>query len=461
MKCPSCGKEIIDGHMYCEDCGAEINLVPEFEAKVEQSIAESIQGILDKVEDEESEASWEKKSEKMGIGYYLSGIFLALLLFFIAAVVTGGVTIWKQSTFFHEVLVEYYLEEGDTTKAITYMEAVVQGYPDKLAPKFELYELYMQNGQKEKALVQYEKILYDMQYPLDVRIAAAEPIINEYIQAGDYAGLSVFLDALPDENMKLAYLEYMTTAVQFNQVEGTYASLITLKLSADGIGSIYYTTDGTTPTKESEKFNHTIFLEAGENVVSAVFINEYGVAGPVVTKTYQIESQQVSIPEVVTYSGTYHEPVRIEIERNIYTSIYYTTDGTAPNRNSTLYLGNLYVPLGKSTFKFVAVDKEGRISEIVTRNFEITLDTEMTTEAATELLVEHFVNQGKLPDGQGHLVYGENTILIYEYLYPFSTGEGQNCYYFAEVLRDVSTMEQHRTGNYFGVNYETGEIYAF
>ena len=36
MKCPVCGKAIPEGHMYCDDCGAEINFVPDFEPEVEK-----------------------------------------------------------------------------------------------------------------------------------------------------------------------------------------------------------------------------------------------------------------------------------------------------------------------------------------------------------------------------------------------------------------------------------------
>ena len=34
MKCPNCGAEIPEGHLYCEVCGEEINFVPEFGADV-------------------------------------------------------------------------------------------------------------------------------------------------------------------------------------------------------------------------------------------------------------------------------------------------------------------------------------------------------------------------------------------------------------------------------------------
>ena len=57
MNCPKCGKELVDGHLYCEACGQEINLVPEFEAEVEDSMAESIKGIID-------DAGLEEKQDK-------------------------------------------------------------------------------------------------------------------------------------------------------------------------------------------------------------------------------------------------------------------------------------------------------------------------------------------------------------------------------------------------------------
>jgi len=469
MNCPNCGKELEDGHMYCEDCGGEVKLVPEFEAEVEESMAASIQGILDKADmgeeqihneadqNQEIEVSYHKN--KAITGFMLSSSFTAILIFFLTVLAVGGYTIWQNSTFFHEMLMDYHMEEGDHDKAVSYMHAIVERHPDNLSNTFRLCEMYKEIGKVEEAQKLYHKILDDNRYTLNQQVEAAGQIIQYYEQKKQYEEISAFLTSLESKEIQLAFLDYMSTTVEFSQPEGTYASLITLKLSGKGLGSIYYTTDGTVPTKDSELFQGTIFLEAGKNVISAVFINEYGVSGPVVTKTYTIESKQVSPPEVVTYSGTYNCPVLIEIERNSETTIYYTTDGTSPDRNSNLYIGNLYVPLGKSVFKFVAVDDNGKISEIVTRDFNIVLDTEVTEDIARTHLLDYMISLGGESDGQGHLIKDENSILIYEYLYPMTIEVGKDCYYFAEVLRDITTNEQHRTGRYFGVDIRTGAIY--
>ena len=65
MNCPKCGKELLDGRLYCEHCGGEINLVPEFEAEIEQSMAESIQGIAEEVSEKKEEVHSPKRKKKI------------------------------------------------------------------------------------------------------------------------------------------------------------------------------------------------------------------------------------------------------------------------------------------------------------------------------------------------------------------------------------------------------------
>ena len=471
MICPTCGKELKEGNMYCETCGHEINLVPEFEAEVEASMAESIKNIADDVapkenteEPVEEQPKMEEKAakKKSSLGFYLSGGTLAVVGFLAAAVIFGGITVWNNSTFVHEMAVEYYLDDGNVEKAIYYMEEAMRKAPEKAAYRFKLCELYMEYGQEEKALEMYKIIAGSSQFTFDEQIVAVECIIAYYEEAEDYESIAEYLGTIQDKNIQLAFYKYMCSTVSFSQPEGTYASLITLKLETDGLGKIHYTTDGTIPDKNSPEFTNTIFLEAGDNTISAVFINEYGVSSQVVTKNYFIESKKVSPPAVVTYSGTYNCPVEIVVEVVPGTSVYYTTDGTAPNRSSKLYTGSLHVPLGKSVYKFVAMDAKGEVSEIITRDFQITLDTEMTVEDAQMILVNHLaLKNGKEIDGRGHIIQDDTHLYVYEYLYAMSVEVGKDCYYFAEVSRDTLTGEQYRTGNYFGVDIRTEEIYAF
>lgn len=461
MNCPKCGKELLEGHLYCENCGGEINLVPEFETEIEKSMAESMQGIIENVAPE-VEARVERKPKKSSKIFFIVGGFAVILVFFLAAISSGGITVWKNSTFIQEMFVEYYLDDGDFETAIDYMESVIEKAPENVNYRFKMGEIYMQQGNADKALEIYKTVAGSPQYTVDEQIAATEYIIDYYTAMGKYEEIAEYLITVQDENIKMAFMEYMSGTVTFSQPEGTYATMITLKLSSDGIGKIYYTTDGTKPDKNSLIYQNTIFLEPGDNVVSAVFINDYGVSSPVVTKNYHIESKKVSPPEVLTYSGTYTCPVKMQVAASEESTVYYTTDGSTPTRKSTRYTGEFYLPLGKSVYKFIAVGYNGEASEVVTRNIQITLDTEMTTSDAENLLVQYHVeNFGAVSDGAGHIVQDDTHILIYEYLYPMTVEVGVDCYYFAEVSRDTTTQEQHRTNRYFGVDVRSGDIYTF
>ena len=108
MNCPKCGKELKDGHMYCEECGGEINLVPEFEAEVEESIATSIKSVVDKAEITMPDIQTPKKH---WVGFVLISGFFAIVIFFLTAFGVGGYTVWDQSDYFHELLIDYHLEK--------------------------------------------------------------------------------------------------------------------------------------------------------------------------------------------------------------------------------------------------------------------------------------------------------------------------------------------------------------
>lgn len=460
MLCPKCGKEILDGHMYCEDCGCEINLVPEFEAKVEEHISEGIQSVVDKANLQEEQQADEPEHKKEHF-FYITGSLVTILVFLLVSALIGVVTVWRQSTFVQEMLVEYYMDDENYEQAIAYLEESVGKGPEKISLRFKLCELYMMTGETELALDIYDQIAQDASYTFEERVAAIEQLVQYYSDKKNYKWIANYLSELDDEKMQMAFLDYMVAPVEFSQTEGSYTSLITLKLTSSAIGTIYYTTDGTKPTKNSDKFMNTIFLEAGENVISAMFVNDYGISSEVVTKKYIIESKRVSPPEVLTYSGTYNCPVKVEIQKEYNTRIYYTTDGSAPNRNSNLYTGDLYLPVGKSTYKFIAMDSRGEVSEVVTRDYTVELDTELTVDMAKDLLIEYLVGKGNRTDGAGHIVQDDTHILVYEYLYPMSVEVGKDCYYFAEVLRDKTSNEQSRTNIFYGVDIRTNKVYSF
>ena len=50
MKCPKCGNEMGEGNMYCEVCGEEIHIVPDFEPEIENSISDVLNDLADQID---------------------------------------------------------------------------------------------------------------------------------------------------------------------------------------------------------------------------------------------------------------------------------------------------------------------------------------------------------------------------------------------------------------------------
>ena len=52
MKCPNCGEKLKKDFLYCEKCGEEIQIVPDFEPEVDGSILNSLREIQKEVFEE-------------------------------------------------------------------------------------------------------------------------------------------------------------------------------------------------------------------------------------------------------------------------------------------------------------------------------------------------------------------------------------------------------------------------
>ena len=64
MKCPNCGQEIQADHLYCEKCGMEIRIVPDFEPEIENSINETLSTVAEEIDNKSSKTSEEAGNNK-------------------------------------------------------------------------------------------------------------------------------------------------------------------------------------------------------------------------------------------------------------------------------------------------------------------------------------------------------------------------------------------------------------
>ena len=224
-------------------------------------------------------------------------------------------------------------------------------------------------------------------------------------------------------------------------------------------GTIYYTIDGSEPNEKAMKYTGPIFLEEGEHTIKAVFYNEYGVQSEIVEKTYIIEQRIVPLPPSVgCYSGEFVVPMIISIDSEDDCSVYYTTDGTIPTEESVLYTEPIYLPLGKTQYKFVCYNEDtGYYSDVVTRDYVFNLNTQYEFTQAQRDVYALMIDQNIILDyaGTRSNFIGSNS---YEYQYVITVGEMGEFYLIAEFHKPEDG-EKYATGICFAVNAYDGTIY--
>jgi N-acetylneuraminic acid mutarotase len=124
----------------------------------------------------------------------------------------------------------------------------------------------------------------------------------------------------------------------FNPPAGTYASAQSVTISDTTPGaSIYYTTDGSTPTTSSAKYSTPVNVAVSETLKAIATATGYTNSN-VGTAAYTINIPQAATPTFNPPAGTYSAPQNVTItDTTSGASIYYTTDGSAPTTSSTLY----------------------------------------------------------------------------------------------------------------------------
>ncbi len=468
MKCPNCGYEMPEGVLYCEHCGEDIHIVPDFEPELERNLEETMEetisnvleelheGITGGSEDKAEENPEDEEEEPV----HKKRIWPKVVLIFAVLLLAGtGAAAWYIHGYYSEEYqvdrASFYVSQGKYDEAISCYNRALELDEENIELLFSLSDVYYLKNNK----IEYEYLLREI---VRSEHATAEQLngafgklVAIYRERGDYQTINDLLLASDDAALLSAYGNYIAKVPEFSVNEGYYTGIQPLKLTAVGSGKIYYTLDGSEPTEESSQYTAPIILENGDYTVKAFFVNERGIASEVVSREYHIENKEILPPEVSAISGEYNFPMNIEITSDN-EDVYYTTDGSDPTYASTAYTGPIPMPLGKSHFKFARI-VEGVTGTIAERNYRLVMNTDYTPEEAVTAVTEYSLTVGKIYDMEGHFDDTGDSYL-YEYLYVTNIQKVDDFYVIVEVYRSVDG-NMTRTGNNFAVNAYTGELF--
>lgn len=455
MKCPNCGALMKDGHMYCEKCGREIQIVPEFEPEIENSIHATLSNVATEIMAPKKEGTrtqqdkgWSKTEQYRKKKRFFGYLLIPILICVIAAILV----LLHFVPGFQYSKALYYARKDQYQKALSPYERAVELSPRNLTYLNGLAECYTKLGDYESA----ENVCLEMIALEGSNQDAYKRIVQIYEKLERYDDINRLMQNCMDREIITQYLDYMANPPEFNMKGGTYQESIDVKLIGNTVGTIYYTLDGSVPDESSEIYTNPIEMNAGSFTIKAFFVNQYGSKSEIVTQQYWIEVTRPEAPAVTPESGNYLKPVQISIEVPEGCQIFYTTDKTDPDKSSTLYEGPFWMPVGYSTFRFVTVSPGGVIGEITEKKYTLNLRPVLSIEAAANRLMLTLKNAGLIKDLQGNLSdkAGKN---LYTYKYALTINE--NHYYYFREYYEETTGISNATGRDFVVNYTSGECY--
>lgn len=464
MKCPRCGADIAEGSLFCEKCFADIRVVPTYDSQIEQRISETLSGIAGQLDREEKREErrlrrhqeiqrFKRRAALIFIGFALAVVLMTVWFRFLRR--EGPMT---ESAFVGNAYA--FAEENKFLDAAEEIQKAIdlQEEPDTqlLLKKAE----YLRKAGEYRASLDISESIIAKAPSKDDVISAYRNLVSVYSEQGEYDIIAAAIADEKDASVRQAFSEYLVYEPEFSNTPGEYADVLNLALTCQGIGTIFYTMDGSVPDTSSILYNKPIPLRDGEYTISAVFVNHFGAASEPVTGTFVIGEQIPAKPELLLKPGFYDHPVEIGVKAELgeNETIRYTTDGSVPTADSEEYTGPIPLPEGTATYRFAVISKNGVAGEIA--GGEYTYSTrkaeKISQEDAAARIIAALTKRGETiaPDGT---IGGGIARFSYACTATQSIGSYGDFYIFEEYLTDQAGNTAP-TGRKFAVNQLNGTV---
>lgn len=362
MKCPKCHKEVEKGSLYCPYCLAEIPWVKEFD---------SVETLMKKEQQNRPPQKKSKfkyfnklkkwKRKKRYIRHISKKQLICLVAF--AAILLGALC-YRQLHSFSALYsgAKRQYEQQNYERALKIAEDALDLKPESEAANLLLAKSMEKLGDRKSAILVLKPFIRNK--------TAGVSLYREYVEflvqnVNTEEVRNVLKHASKEVQDKCS--DYICETPVSNPASGTYASVQTLELRADH-ARIYYTLDGSVPTKDSALYTEPITLREGTTEVKAIGVNDKGIESDMIYRKYVIVLKTPDAPEVTPKSGDYDKKTKIKVTVPDGCKAYYAFD-SQPDINSTLYEQPISMPVGYHKLNVILVAANGKVSKVTTMEY--------------------------------------------------------------------------------------------
>lgn len=374
MKCSNCGKPIEEGRLFCSYCGQEVQWVPDYDSFGNYMELERMKKEQDRLKKEHAEAEAARKKaaiaaenrrrkKKKKIIATIS--VCACLVAGIGVAVAMKLHTEKKNynDFGYQMqMAETAFSNHKYEEGYTFIERAVTLNSTDTDAQLLKAQILVKLEREDEAIHTLQKLLKNN----PDNAAVYGQLIKIYYNQEETDKIKELLDNCENDEIKEKYASYISTPPVFSLPGGEYTEQKTLQLyTRDDNSSIYYTTDGSEPTKDSTLYTNSISIESGTTVVKAIVINSKGIPSDVVTNRYTVTFMAPDPPKISPSSGKF----TTDMDNKIYIIVpdgckaYYAFD-RKPTIADEQYDSNEPVEMlkGSHTFYAILVNEHGKVS---------------------------------------------------------------------------------------------------
>ncbi len=218
---------------------------------------------------------------------------------------------------------------------------------------------------------------------------------------------------------------------------GLYNEPVSVILSSNEPATIYYTTDGTLPTTGSAIYTDPLEIST-DTELRFFAVDSVGNAGATKSATYLFDFEAPSVTAEPS-GGTFVLPPSVKLMASeSATTIYYTTDGSEPTLDSTIYVSPIHVD-SDTILRFFAKDLAGNIGPMQTETYVILIDTSPPVITA-------------VPPGGSYNTPQNVTLLSDEPATIYYTTDGSEPITSSPIYSEPISISENTTLKFFGVD---------
>ena len=372
MNCKYCGHKLGDDAAYCPSCGREVRLVADYQVfgdsltsekpadkdSRKKKITVSQDEIARAIRHEREEKKRKKKQKQR----------IAIIVTVVIVIAAAGIGWRMHRTYIEEHSLEYQLSAAESAFSNGKYDAAydaVQKAIDLDDTSADAWLLKADILYAQKEYDKAESVLKKLISLYPENTTAYSTLIRIYETNQKQDKIADLFASCTDLTIRDKFSAYICNAPTADPESGSYSDYVNVTLTADEDAKIYYTTDGTLPSRENGSlYSEPIALEEGSTTLKAVAINAKNITSDLVTLSYSVLYPVPDTPKIAPSSGKFTAGMDTTIQVIVPDgcTAYYAFDKKPTEKTGKKYTGPVEMPDGEHTFYAVLINAYGKSS---------------------------------------------------------------------------------------------------